>query len=324
MPAHGEPFKIFSCSSNVPLAKAITDHMGVQLCHSEIRRFSDGEIFIEIKESVRGIDTFVVQPTCYPVNDTLMELLIMADALKRSSAKSITAVVPYYGYGRQDRKMQSRVPITAKLVADLMTAAGVDRVISMDLHAGQIQGFFNIPFDHLFAKPVITQYVKQHFDTTRLVVVSPDAGGVERARAYAKRLDASLAIIDKRRIRPNEAQAMSLIGDVAGKHTLIVDDMIDTAGTLVQAVQALVQKGAASVSAACTHGVFSGAAFARIRDSELKQVICTDTIPLSSEMAGLAGQGEKERKLKVLSVAPLLAETIRRIHTHESVSSLFD
>jgi len=270
-----------------------------------------------VKESVRGIDLFVVQPTCHPANDTLMELLIMADALKRSSAKSITAVIPFYGYARQDRKVQSRVPITAKLVADLIEASGVDRVISMDLHAGQIQGFFNIPFDHLYSKPVLTQYLKQNYDLKNAVVVSPDAGGVERARAYAKRLDTALAIIDKRRIRPNEAQAMSLIGEVAGKDAIIVDDMIDTAGTLVQAVNVLLENGAKSVSAACTHGVFSGAAYERIRDSKLKEVICTDTIPLTAQMSKL-------KQLKVLSVASILAESIRRISCHESVSSLFD
>ena len=312
-----DQIRIFSGTANPALARAITDELGVQLSRAEIRRFSDGEIFVEIQESIRGIDTFVIQPTCHPVNDTIMELLIMTDALKRSSANSITAVIPYYGYGRQDRKVQSRVPITAKLVADLLTAAGVDRVISMDLHAGQIQGFFNIPFDHLFAKPVITQYFLNNYDLKNSVVVSPDAGGVERARAYAKRLDTSLAIIDKRRLRANEAQAMNLIGEVAGKHAIIIDDMIDTAGTLVQAVQVLKDRGAATVSAACTHGVFSGAAGERIRSSDLKEVICTDTIPLSSQLA-------KIEKVKCLSVAPILAETIRRICKHESVSSIFD
>ena len=310
-------YKIFSCTANVALSKAMADTLGTTLSRAEVRRFSDGEIFVEIQESVRGLDTFVIQPTCHPVNDSIMELLIMADALKRSSAQSITAVIPYYGYGRQDRKVQSRVPITAKLVADLMTAAGITRVISMDLHAGQIQGFFNIPFDHLYAKPVILQYIRQNYPMEKLVLVSPDAGGVERARAYAKRLDIPLAIIDKRRPRPNEAQAMNLIGDVAGKHAIIVDDMIDTAGTLMQAVHVLMDRGAASVSAACTHGVFSGACYERIQASQLREVICTDTIPLSPAMASLS-------KVKCLSVAPILAETIRRINTHQSVSSLFD
>ncbi len=312
-----DEFKLFTGSANVGLSKAIADYLGVQLCRADLRRFSDGEIFAEVHESVRGFNTYIIQPTCHPVNDSLMELLIMADALKRSSTKSITAVIPYYGYGRQDRKVQSRVPITAKLVADLLTASGVNRVISMDLHAGQIQGFFNIPFDHLYAKPVLINYIRQNFQMDKLVVVSPDAGGVERARAYAKRLDIPLAIIDKRRIGPNVAQAMSLIGDVAGKHAIIVDDMIDTAGTLTQAVNVVMDKGAVSVSAACTHGVFSGAAYERIRDSAIREVICTDSIPLSPEMANCP-------KVKLLSVAPLLAETIRRIHSHQSVSSLFD
>jgi ribose-phosphate pyrophosphokinase len=313
----GQEFKIFSCTANVDLSKAIADYLGTELCHAEVRRFSDGEIFVEIQESVRGTDTFVIQPTCYPVNDSLMELLIMTDALKRSSTNSITAVIPYYGYGRQDRKVQSRVPITAKLVADLLTAAGVSRVVSMDLHAGQIQGFFNIPFDHLYAKPVILNHIRQNYPLGNLVMVSPDAGGVERTRAYAKRLDIGLAIIDKRRLRPNEAQAMNVIGDVQGRHAIVVDDMIDTAGTLVQAIHVLKDKGAASVSAVCTHGVFSGAACERIRDSSLQEVICTDTIPLSPSMAKLS-------KVKVLPVAPILGEAIRRIHEQTSVSSLFD
>jgi ribose-phosphate pyrophosphokinase len=317
MSSNGEKLRIFSGTANIGLSKAIADYLGAQLCQAEVRRFSDGEIFVEIQESVRGCNTFIIQPTCHPVNDTLMELLIMTDALKRSSTNSITALIPYYGYGRQDRKVQPRVPITAKLVADLLTAAGVSRVVSMDLHAGQIQGFFNIPFDHLYAKPVLVQHIRQNYNLENVVVVSPDAGGVERSRAYARRLDVSLAIIDKRRIRPNEAQAVSLIGDVKGKHAIIVDDMIDTAGTLVQAVNVLLEYGAGSVSAACSHGVFSGSAFERIRDSELREVICTDTIPLTPAMARLP-------KVKCLSVAPLLAEAIRRINENSSVSSLFD
>lgn len=316
-PDYTEDFKIFTGTANVALSKAIADYLGKPLSHAEIRRFSDGEIFVEIQESVRGCHAFILQPTCSPSNDSLMELLIMADALKRSSTEYITAVIPYYGYARQDRKTQSRVPITAKLVADLLTAAGIDRVISMDLHASQIQGFFNIPFDHLYSKPVLVNYIKQNYDTSKLVIVSPDAGGVERARAYAKRLEAGLAIIDKRRLRPNEAQAMSLIGDVKGKQAIVVDDMIDTAGTLIQACQVLVDYGAETVSAACSHGVFSGTAFERIRDSKLKEVICTDTIPLSPAMSKLS-------KVKCLSVAPILAEAIRRIETRQSVSSLFD
>lgn len=313
----GDSFKLFTCTANVPLAKAIADELGTQLAQAEVRRFSDGEIFVEIHESVRGQDTYLIQPTCNPVNDSLMEMLIMVDALKRSSTSSITAVIPYYGYARQDRKVQPRVPITAKLVADLLEAAGVDRVIAMDLHASQIQGFFNMPFDHLFAKPVILNHIRQNYPMDKLVVVSPDAGGVERARAYAKRLECGLAIVDKRRLRPNEAQAMNVIGDVKDKYAVIVDDMIDTAGTLIQGIQVLLDKGAASVSAACTHGVFSGTAFERIRDSALREVICTNTIPLSPQMAGLS-------KVKCLSVASILAEAIKRIHRKESVSSLFD
>jgi ribose-phosphate pyrophosphokinase len=311
------PFQLFTCTSNTVLSRAIANHLQMQLSHAEVRRFSDGEIFVEIQESVRGNHSVVIQPTCNPVNDSLMELLIMVDALKRASASSITAVIPYYGYGRQDRKVQSRVPITAKLVADLLTAAGVSRVVAMDLHAGQIQGFFNIPFDHLYAKPVITDHIKNNFPLDKLVIVSPDAGGVERARAFAKRLNVSLAIIDKRRTRPNEVSEMNLIGEVTGKHAIIVDDMIDTAGTLIQAQQVLTSQGAMSVSAACTHGVFSGAAYDRIKESQLKEVICTDTIPLSENMKKLS-------KVKCLSVASILAEAIKRIHEHKSVSSLFD
>ncbi len=315
--SHEENFKLLSGTANVALSKAIADHLGMALCKAEMRRFSDGEIFVEIQESVRGADTFIIQSTCHPVNDSLMELLIMTDALRRSSAASITAVIPYYGYARQDRKVQPRVPITAKLVADLLVASGVTRVISMDLHASQIQGFFNIPFDHLFAKPVLLNYVRQHYDLNKLIVVSPDAGGVERARAYAKRLDVPLAIIDKRRVRANEIGGMSLIGEVRGRHALIVDDMIDTAGTLVQATQVLLDSGAEQVSAACSHGVFSGTAYERIRDSQLKEVICTDTIPLSPALA-------KVDKIRCLSVAPILAEAMQRVQTRQSVSSLFD
>jgi ribose-phosphate pyrophosphokinase len=314
---HNENFKLLSGTANVALSKAIADQLSVSLCHAEVRRFSDGEIFVEIQESVRGTDTFIIQSTCHPVNDSLMELLIMADSLKRSSAASITAVIPYYGYGRQDRKVQPRVPITAKLVADLLVAAGVTRVISMDLHASQIQGFFNIPFDHLFAKPVITNYLRQNYDQSKMIIVSPDAGGVERARAFAKRLDVPLAIIDKRRVKANEVGGMSLIGEVRTRHAIIVDDMIDTAGTLIQATKVLLDNGAEQVSAVCSHGVFSGTAFERIRDSQLKEVICTDTIPLAPALAKLA-------KVKCLSVAPILAEAMRRVQTRQSVSSLFD
>ncbi len=317
MSATESPVKVFSGTANYPLAQEITSHLGLTVARAEVRRFADGEIFVEIQESVRGMDTFVIQPTCPPVNQALMELLIMVDALKRSSANSITAVIPYYGYARQDRKVQPRVPITAKLVADLLTASGVNRVVSMDLHAGQIQGFFNIPFDHLYAKPVILEYLREHYDLTQAVVVSPDAGGVETARAYAKRLGAGLAIIDKRRTGPNEAKALHVIGEVDGKDAIIVDDMIDTAGTLIQAVDSLVQRGAKSVSATCTHGVFSANAAERIGQSRLREVVCTNTIPLSPQIAQLG-------KVKCLSVAPLLAKAIERIHNRDSVSSLFD
>ena len=311
------PIKLFSCNSNPELSVEIASYLGTRVGEAEVRKFSDGEIFVEIKESVRGADIFVVQSTCNPVNHNLMELLIMIDALKRSSTNSITAVIPYYGYARQDRKVQPRVPITAKLVADLLTAAGVSRVVSMDLHAGQIQGFFNIPFDHLFSKPVLVEHIRKNYDLEKLIVVSPDAGGVERARAYAKRLKADLAIIDKRRTGPNEAEALNIIGEVGGKEAMIVDDMIDTAGTLIQAVQVLLEKGAKSVSVACTHGVFSGKAYSRIQESPLREVICTNTIPLGEEMRGLD-------KVSSLSIAPLFAEAIRRIYEYSSVSSLFD
>ncbi|MEZ4751210.1 MAG: ribose-phosphate pyrophosphokinase [Bdellovibrionota bacterium] len=310
--------KIFSGTSNPALAAEIAKKLDTQLARADVKRFSDGEIFVEIQENVRGTDVYIVQPTCPPVNVALMELLIMCDAMRRSSASSITAVIPYYGYARQDRKVQPRVPITAKLVADLLTAAGVNRVLSMDLHAGQIQGFFNIPFDHLYSKPVLVEYLRSQYDLQNVVVVSPDAGGVERARAYAKRLDsAGLAIIDKRRTAPNEAKALNVIGDVSGKDAIIIDDMIDTAGTLVQATDVLLKHGAKSVSAACTHGVFSGPAAERIGSSKLRQVICTNTVPLSPQIAELP-------QIKCLSVADLLGEAIYRIHSRDSVSSLFD
>ncbi len=310
-------YKLFSGTSNTELSRAIAQALGINLSKADIRRFSDGEIFVEIQENVRGVACFIIQPTSFPVNDSLMELLIIVDALKRSSARSITTVIPYYGYARQDRKTQSRVPITAKLVADLLEAAGVTRVISIDLHAGQIQGFFNIPFDHLYAKPVICDYIKTHYDCSNLCVVSPDAGGVERARAYAKRLGATLAIIDKRRVKPNEAEALHLVGEVEGMDTILVDDIIDTAGTLVQAIYTLLNNGAKSVSAAATHGVFSGAAYERLKTSPVKEVICTDTIVLPPLMKGLV-------KITRLSVGKMLAETIRRIQSGESVSALFE
>jgi ribose-phosphate pyrophosphokinase len=312
---------LLSGNANRPLAQKICEKLGKTLGHAEVRRFSDGEIFVEVGENVRGRDVYVIQSTCRPVNDTLMELLIMIDALKRASAKEITAVIPYYGYARQDRKVAPRTPISAKLTADLITAAGATRIVSMDLHAGQIQGFFNIPFDNLFSSPVILAYLRKEMPGGEkagkdLVLVSPDAGGVERARSYAKRLEASVAMIDKRRTGPNVAKAMNIIGDVEGKTAIILDDMIDTAGTLTEAVGAVLDHGARKVFAAATHGVLSGPAIERISASKLEQVIVTDTIPLSPE-------AQRCGKIVQLSVADLLAEAIYRIHNYDSVSSLF-
>jgi ribose-phosphate pyrophosphokinase len=308
---------VLSGNANRPLAQRICEKLGKPLGHAEIRRFSDGELFVEIGENVRGRDVYVIQSTCRPVNETLMELLVMIDALKRASAKEVTAVIPYYGYARQDRKVAPRTPISAKLVADLLTSAGATRIVSMDLHAGQIQGFFNIPFDNLFARPVILDYVKKEMQgKTNLVIVSPDAGGVERARAFAKRLDATVAVIDKRRTAPNVAKAMNIIGDVQGKIALILDDMIDTAGTLTEAAHAVIDHGATQVIAAATHGVLSGPAVERIRESKIDRVIVTDTMPLSAEAAATP-------KIVQLSVADLLAEAIYRIHNYDSVSNLF-
>jgi ribose-phosphate pyrophosphokinase len=281
---------------------------------ADVARFSDGEVYVQINENVRGEDVFIIQPTCPPVNENLVELLVMLDAFKRASARRVTAVVPYYGYGRQDRKAQSRVPISAKLVADLITTAGASRVLAIDLHAGQIQGFFNIPVDHLFAAPVLIDYLAKK-DLEDPVLVSPDAGGVERARAIAKRLKAGLAIIDKRRDGPNVAVFMYLIGDVKDKDVVIIDDMIDTAGTLMQAVEAVKREGARRVLACGVHPVLSGPAMERIGDPQLEELIITNTIPLSRD--------KQLPKIHALSVAPLLAEAIRRIHGEESVSNLF-
>jgi ribose-phosphate pyrophosphokinase len=306
---------IFSGNSNPALAKEICEYLAISPGLVQVRRFSDGEIMVEVGENVRGRDIFVIQSTCHPINDNMMELLIMMDALKRASARRITAVIPYYGYARQDRKSAPRVPISAKLVADLITVAGAKRVLSTDLHAGQIQGFFNIPVDHLFAAPVFLKYFrdKQYED---LVVVSPDAGGVERARAYAKRLNASIAIVDKRREAANVAKAMNLVGEVAGKTAIIVDDMIDTAGTLTQAAEVTMEKGAYDVIACATHPVLSGPALDRIESSVLSSALVTNTIPLSEK-------GKTSSKIKVMSVASLLGEAIRRINQEDSVSSLF-
>jgi ribose-phosphate pyrophosphokinase len=307
--------KLISGNSNIPMAKEICDHLGVALGATTVSAFSDGEILVRIEENVRGMDVFVVQSCSDPVNKNIMELLIMIDALKRSSARRITAVIPYFGYARQDRKDQPRVPVTAKLVADLITTAGANKVLTMDLHAGQIQGFFNIPVDHLYATPVILNYLRS-MELKDLVVVSPDAGGVERARAFAKRLNANLAIIDKRREGPNQTKIMNIIGDVDNRDVLLLDDMIDTAGTIAQGAQACADKGARRVLAGCSHAVLSGPALQRLNDSVIDQVIVTNTIPM-------AGKDQVCKKIRVLSVAPLLGEAIRRIHNEESVSSLF-
>jgi ribose-phosphate pyrophosphokinase len=308
---------LFCGRANPILAADICKYLNIPLSKTVVKDFSDKEIYVRVEENVRGGDVFVVQPTCYPGNTNLMELLIIIDALKRSSAKRITAVIPYYGYARQDRKCEPRVPITSKLVADLLQTAGADRVLTIDLHAGQIQGFFNIPVDHLFAMNVLIDYIKKLRLPDDLVVISPDAGGVERARAFAKRLNTTLAIIDKRREAVNEAKAMNIIGDVKGKVAFIVDDMIDTAGTLTEATHALIKAGAVEVHGCCTHPVLSGPAHERILDSPIKSVIATNTIPLLGEL-------QNNPKLKILSIAPLLGEAILRIHSETSVSSLFD
>ncbi len=306
--------KLFSGTANIELAKEICAFLCVPLSAAEVKRFSDGEINVEIRENVRGVDVFVLQPTCTPVNDNLMELLILMDALKRASAKRVTAVIPYYGYARQDRKVLPRAPITAKLVADLLTAAGVSRVLTVDLHAGQIQGFFNIPVDHLYSAPVMLEYIKANYKND-IVIVSPDAGGVERARAFAKRLHTPIAIIDKRRAAPNVSEVMNIIGDVDAKVAILLDDMVDTAGTLVQSAEALKKKGAKRVYAMTTHPVLSGPAIERLEGSVIEELVVTNTIPLGPKAAC--------KKIRVLSVAGLLGEAIKRIHFQDSVSSLF-
>jgi len=308
--------KLFSGRANPELAREIVDYLGEPLGEIDAYEFSDGEIGVQILENVRGRDVFIIQPTCSPVNRHLMELLIMIDAFKRASANTITAVMPYYGYARQDRKVMPRVPITAKLVADLLTAAGASRVVTMDLHAGQIQGFFNVPVDHLFGSPVFLDYAMKK-RISNLIVISPDAGGVERARAYAKRLNASVGFIDKRRIEKNTAKVAHIVGDVRGKTAMIVDDMVDTASTLVEGTNALLENGAVEVFACCTHPVLSGPALERVCNSPLKDLVVTNTIPLGNKAKDCP-------KLKVLSVAHLFGEAIRRIHEQASVSSLFD
>ena len=310
-----DELKLFSGNANIPLAREVASYLNIGLGDITVATFSDGEINVKVNENVRGTDVFVMQPTASPVNDHLMELLIMIDAFKRASARRITAVMPYYGYGRQDRKVQPRVPITSRLVADLITTAGADRVLTVDLHAGQIQGFFDVPVDNLFATPVLYDYLSK-IGLVNPVVISPDAGGVERARAFGKRLGASIAIIDKRRSAPNVAEVMNIIGDVDGRDALLLDDMIDTAGTITQAVTAIRAHGARKVYAACTHAVLSGPAIDRLNASELSQVVVTNTIELDSKLNVCP-------KLKALTVAPLLGQAIRCIHEETSVSSLF-
>ena len=307
--------KLFHGNSNPALARAVTSYLGVLPGAALVNTFSDGEISVEINENVRGLDCFVLQSTCNPANRHLMELLIMVDALRRSSARRVTTVIPYYGYARQDRKVAPRVPITAKLVADLISTAGTDRVLCIDLHAGQIQGFFNIPVDNLYATPVLLPAIRDRFGS-EVCIISPDAGGVERARAYAKRLDARLAIIDKRREAANVAKIMHIVGDVKSQKCVIVDDMVDTAGTLTEAARALKDAGARGVYAAITHPVLSGPALERIKNSELEELVVTDTIPLADEARATG-------RIHVASIANLLGEAIRRITNEESVSSLF-
>jgi ribose-phosphate pyrophosphokinase len=310
-------FKVFAGNSNPALVQRICDYLKRPLSKADIGRFSDGEIQVEIGDNVRGLDTFIIQSTCPPTNDNLMEVLIMCDALKRASAASINLVMPYYGYARQDRKVAARTPITAKLVADLLETAGATRVVSMDLHAGQIQGFFNIPSDNLYALPVFLEDMRKSFPSTEdLVIVSPDAGGVERARAYSKRLNTGLAIIDKRRPRPNATEVMNLIGDVKGKDVALVDDMVDTAGTLASAAQALKERGARRVVAYTVHPILSGPAIERIEKSALEELVVSDTVPL-------APAAQACKRIRVLSVERLFGEAIARIHRADSLSTLF-
>lgn len=310
-----DKLSIFSGNAHPKLAKDICKYLNVKLSVASVDRFSEGEIRLKINENVRGKDVFVVQPTCPPPNDNLMELLIMIDALKRASANRVTAVIPYFGYARQDRKDQPRVPITAKLVANLLTVAGSDRVLTMDLHAGQIQGFFDIPLDHLFAINVFVDYIAK-MKLRNLVVVSPDVGGIKTARAYAKRLSAGLAIVDKRRISPEKSEVMHILGEVEGRDAFIVDDLVATGGSLIEAALAIRKAGAKDIYAAISHGVLSGAAIDNIQKSEIKKLLITDTIPFKNS--------KKASNIAVLSVAPVLAEAIKRIHKEESVSSLFD
>jgi len=313
-----DELEIFTGSSNPALAREVCEHLGVRLGEAEVGRFPDGEVMVEVRENVRGGDCFVLQSICTPPNDNLMELLLLMDALRRASAKRISAVIPYFGYSRQDRKVAPRVPISAKLVADVVTAAGASRVLTVDLHAGQIQGFFNIPVDNLYAMPVLIQYLRKRLEGRRVSVVSPDAGGVERARAFARRLNANLAIIDKRRPRASEVAEMQLVGEVRDSSALLVDDMIDTAGTITEAAKVVMKAGATEVLACATHPILSDPACERLNKSNLTELITTNTIPLRAKAQAELGS------LKVLSVASLIAEAIRRIHNEESVSSLFN
>ncbi len=317
MIAHGKNIKIFTANSNPEFAKKISDHLGLAIGKSEVGKFSDGEIFVNIGETVRGSDVFVVQSTCSPVNDNIMELLIMIDAFKRASAGRITAVIPYFGYARQDRKAKARDPISAKLVADLIATAGADRVLTMDLHAPQIQGFFNIPVDHLLGMPVLSKYYKNKIKSSgnETIVVSPDLGSVTRARAFAQKIDVPLAIVDKRRPKANVSEVMNIIGDIKDKDIILLDDMIDTAGTIVNSAKALKERGAKNVYACCTHAVLSGPAIERIRDSVIDELVVLDTVPLTEE--------KKLDKIKVLSVANVFGEAIERIYEDLSVSTLF-
>ncbi len=311
-----DEMKIFAGNSNLPLAREIGRYLKVPLGKAVVSTFSDGESRVEVKENVRGGDVFVIQSTCAPGNNNLMQLLLLLDAFKRASAKRITAVIPYYGYARQDRKVIPRVPISAKLVADLITTSGASRILTLDLHSGQIQGFFNIPVDNLYATPVLLRYLKQRLNRDDVTIVSPDAGGVERARDFATRLDASLAIIDKRRVGPNVVAEMNIIGEVKGQSAVLVDDMIDTAGTLTMAAEALQKEGAKRIFGCCTHAVLSGPAMQKINDSPMEQLIVTDSVPLGPEARSC-------KKIKVLSVAHLIGEAIRRTHEERSISSLF-
>ncbi|MBE7043792.1 MAG: ribose-phosphate diphosphokinase [Ruminococcaceae bacterium] len=314
---HSRSIKIFSANSNPSLAKSVANIVGVPLGTAKVGRFSDGEIYVNIGETVRGSDVFIVQSTCEPVNDNLMELLIMIDACRRASAGRITAVIPYFGYARQDRKAKARDPISAKLVADLIATAGADRVLTMDLHASQIQGFFNVPVDHLLGMPILAPYYNKKFidDKENCIIVSPDLGSVTRARGFAERLELPMAIIDKRRTKINVSEIMNIIGDVAGKKAILVDDMIDTAGTICNAAHALKDRGASNVYACCTHGVLSGPAIERIQESPIEELVCLDTICLPKEKC--------IDKIKTLSVAPIFAEAIERIYEDLSVSTLF-